>query len=489
MAAAKDNDPLNSQTKLASSSRVEWAAIKSLRPSPKNARTHSRKQIRQIAESIRKFGFLNPVVVDDENMILAGHGQFEAARLEGLTDVPILRFNHLTEAQKRAYAIADNRIAEQAGWDRQLLSVEFGELIDLLPIEGLDISVTGFEIPEINLLMAGRVKSKSASEDVVPPAPRNAVTRPGDLWLLGDHRLLCGDARSAVDFGRLMEGALAAAVFCGPPSMLDGSAVHRGRIEPTECASDCAEMSPEQYREFLSETLGNAVRVSAEGAVHFVCMDWRRVSDLIEVGRDLYDEMLNLVVWNKTNAGQGSPYQSQHEPIGVFRVGRRPQQSNAELSRFGRNRSDVWTYPHTKTTGKNRGAAPAAEPTSRPIALVADALLDCTAKGEIVLDQFAGSGATILAAEKVGAVARSLEREPRFVDVAIQRWQRMTKREATLTGDGNSFTTIAESRAGPLVAPHRLNAVGDDLAVADTTGRGEVGRNSEAATDTEGGHV
>jgi hypothetical protein len=159
MAAAKDKDPLNSQTKLASSSRVEWAAIKSLRPSPKNARTHSRKQIRQIAESIRKFGFLNPVVVDDENMILAGHGRFEAARLEGLTHVPILRFNHLTEAQKRAYAIADNRIAEQAGWDRQLLSIEFGELIDLLPIEGLDISVTGFEIPEINLLMAGRAKS------------------------------------------------------------------------------------------------------------------------------------------------------------------------------------------------------------------------------------------------------------------------------------------------------------------------------------------
>jgi ParB-like chromosome segregation protein Spo0J len=198
-------------------------------------------------------------------MILAGHGRVEAARLEGLTHVPIFRIRHLSEAQKRAYAITDNRIAEQAGWDRQLLSVELGELIDLLPIEGLDISVTGFEIPEIDLLMAGRDKSKSAPEDVVPPAPRNAVTRPGDLWLLGNHRLLCGDARSAVDFGRLMEGALAAAVFCSPPSMLVGSVVRRRRIEPTECASDSAEMSREQYREFLSQTLGNAVRVSAEG--------------------------------------------------------------------------------------------------------------------------------------------------------------------------------------------------------------------------------
>jgi DNA modification methylase len=286
-----------------------------------------------------------------------------------------------------------------------------------------------------------------------------------------------------------MEGALAAAVFCSPPSMLVGSVVRRGRIEPTDCASDSAEMSREQYHEFLSQTLGNAVRVSAEGAVHFVSMDWRRISDLIEVGRDLYDEMLNLVVWNKTNAGQGWPYHSQHEPIGVFRVGRQPQQSNAELSLFGRNRSDVWTYPDTKTTGKNRAAAPAAEPSSRPIALVADALLDCTAKGEIVLDPFAGSGATILAAEKVGAVARGLEREPRVVDVAIHRWQCMTKREATLVGDGRSFTAIAESRASPLVAPCRLIPVGDDSATADTTGNGEFGRSSEVATDTEGGHV
>ena len=437
-------------------------------------------------QSLTPFGFLSPAVVDDQNMILAGHGRVEAARLEGLTHVPIHRFSHLTDAQKRAYAIADNRIAEQAGWDRQLLSVELGELIDLLPTESLDISVTGFEMPEINLLMAGRAKSKSAPEDVVPPAPRNAVTRPGDLWLLGDHRLLCGDARSAVDFDRLMEGALAAAVFCSPPSMLVGSAVHRGRIEPLGCAPDSAEMSTEQYREFLSETLGNAVRVSAQGAIHFVCMDWRRVSDLIEVGRDLYDEMLNLVVWNKTNAGQGSPYRSQHEPIGVFRVGRQPHQNNAELRRFGRNRSDVWTYPDVKTAGKNRGAAPAAEPTSKPIALVTDALLDCTTKGEIVLDPFAGSGATILAAEKVGVLARGLEREPRFVDVAIQRWQRMTIGEATLAGDGRSFATIAESRASLQVAPVRLNSA---MSARSTRSNGEFGRDSEVAADVEDGRV
>ena len=158
MAAAKDDFPSNSQTMPSASTRVEWAPIKSLHPNPKNARTHSKKQIRQIAQSIRQFGFLNPAIVDDANMILAGHGRFEAARLEGLTHVPILRVDNLTEAEKRAYAIADNQIAEQAGWDRQLLSVELGELIDLLPIKGLDISLTGFEIPEIDLLITGRAK-------------------------------------------------------------------------------------------------------------------------------------------------------------------------------------------------------------------------------------------------------------------------------------------------------------------------------------------
>ena len=281
--------------------------------------------------------------------------------------MPILRFNHLTEAEKRAYAIADNRIAERAGWDRQLLSIELGELIELLPIEGLDISLTGFEIPEIELLVAGRAKPRSTPEEVLPQPPLHAVTRPGDLWLLGDHRLLCGDARSADDFGRLMEGTLAAAVFCTPPSMLVGSAIRRGGPEPPGSGLESAEVSPEQYREFLLETLGNAARVSSEDAIHFVCADWRHINELIEVGRTLYGEMLNLVVWNKSSGSPGSPYRSQHEPIGVFQVGRQPHQNN-ELRRFGRNRSDVWTYPVPRAAAKNRVAAPAADPlqTARP---------------------------------------------------------------------------------------------------------------------------
>jgi DNA modification methylase len=205
-------------------------------------------------------------------------------------------------------------------------------------------------------------------------------------------------------------------------------------------------MRPTQFRRFLSETLDNAVRVSTEAAIHFVCMDWRHIDDLVVVGRELYDSMLNLVVWNKTNAGQGSFYRSQHELIGVFRTGGRQHRNNVELGRFGRNRSNVWTYAGANTFGSDRMAALAIHPTVKPTALVADALLDCTAPGDVVLDQFAGSGTTILAAEKVGRIAYCLEYEPRYVDVAILRWQQATRLEAILEGDERTFEEVGSTR-------------------------------------------
>ncbi len=433
---------------LAQLPQVEWFSIEAIRPNPRNARTHSRKQIKQIAASIRKFGFLNPVLVDDANMLLAGHGRFEAAKTEGLTHMPILRFGHLTEVQKRAYVIADNKIAEQAGWDREILAIELGELIDLMPAEGFDVSLTGFEAPEIDQLLADMAPPKPDPEDIPLPLPRTPVTRRGDLWCLGKHRLLCGDAREAASFSRLMNGTLASAVFCDPPYNLRVKAIGgRGRVRHPEFAFGSGEMAPVQFRKFLLATLANGVGVSAEGAVHYVCMDWRHIGDLLHVGREIYGEMLNLVVWNKTNAGQGSFYRSQHELIGVFRVGSLPHRNNIELGRFGRNRSNVWTYAGVNTFGRGRMEALTAHPTVKPVALVADALLDCTARGDVVLDQFAGSGTTILAAEKVGRIAFGLEYEPGYVDVAIKRWQKATKVEATLAGDGRSFEEIGAARS------------------------------------------
>ena len=455
MGAANISSSSNSHLELAGAPQIEWALIATIRPNPKNARTHSRKQIRQIAASIRKLGFLNPLIVDEANMILAGHGRLEAARLEGLTHVPIIRFDHLSEAQKRAYVIADNKIAEQAGWNREMLAIELGELINLLPVEELDVSITGFETAEIDLLFADVASSQPGPEDVIPPFPKTAVTRRGDMWLLGKHRLLCGDAREPKDFDRAMSGALAAAVFCDPPYNLRVRAIGgRGRVQHSEFAFASGEMTQTQFRNFLSQTLSNGVRVSVEGAVHFVCMDWRHIGALIEVGRELYGDMLNIVAWIKSNAGQGSFYRSQHEFIGVFRVGEESHRNNVELGRFGRNRSNVWTYAGVNTFGKGRKEALAAHPTVKPVALVADALLDCTARGDVALDQFAGSGTTILAAGKVARVAVGIEYEPRYVDVAILRWQRMTKLEAILAGDGRSFEDIASARATEIEKPN-----------------------------------
>ena len=427
---------------------VAWLPIGELRPNPRNARTHSKRQLRQIASSIRQFGFLTPVIVDENRMVLAGHGRIEAARLEGLIRVPTVCFDHLTTAQKRAFLIADNKIAEQAGWDREILAIELGELIDLLPVEGFDVSVTGFETAEIDLLLADLTALRNEPQESVPPLPLNAVTEPGDLWLLGRHRLLCGDAQQNKQSSRLMNGASAAALFCDPPYNLRVRAIGgRGRIRHPEFAFGSGEMQPQQFQRFLSKILVNGIRVSAEGAIHFVCMDWRHVTDLISVGRKIYGDMLNLVVWNKTNAGQGSFYRSQHELIGVFRVGEQAHKNNVELGRFGRNRSNVWTYAGVNTFGRGRMEALAVHPTVKPTALVADALLDCTARGDAVLDQCAGSGTIFLAAEKVGRVAYGLEIEPRYVDVAIQRWQELTKLEATLEGDGRSFEEIKHTRA------------------------------------------
>jgi DNA modification methylase len=223
---------------------------------------------------------------------------------------------------------------------------------------------------------------------------------------------------------------------------------------------------------FLSQTLSNGVRVSAQGAVHYICIDWRHISELIEAGRDLYGDLLNLIVWVKSNAGQGSFYRSQHEFIGVFRVGEEPHRNNIELGRFGRNRSNVWIYAGVNTFGKGRMEALAAHPTVKPVALVADALLDCTARGDVVLDQFMGSGTTILAAEKVARVAIGIEYEPRYVDVAILRWQRMTKLEAILAGDGRSFEDMGATRA---IETEKLNPHDQKPAVGQSPPNRAVG--------------
>ena len=372
-------------------------------------------------------------------MILAGHGRRDAAILLGMDLVPTVKVTGLSDAQKRIFALADNKLCENAGWDREVLAVELGELAELLPPLNWDLTVTGFEAAEIDTLFADLGAEKPDPADTLPRLEHDAVTRPGDLWGLGRHRLLCGDARSPADPDRLMAGARARMVFTDPPYNLRIANVQgRGRIKHAEFAYASGEMSEQEYIAFLEESLGNAARVSIDGAVHYVCIDWRHVAELIAAGRAVYGTMLNICVWCKTNAGQGSYYRAQHELISVFRVGDASHQNNIQLGRFGRNRSNVWAYAGVNGFAAGRMDMLAMHPTVKPVALVADAMRDCTTKGDVVLDPFLGSGTTILAAEKIGRRAYGLDCEPKYVDVAIQRWQAYTKSEAVLEGDGRT---------------------------------------------------
>jgi DNA modification methylase len=428
----------------------------SLRTNPRNARTHAKRQIRQLANSIKAAGFIGAIIIDEDDMILAGHGRRDAAILLGMDRVPTIKVIGLSDAQKRVFALADNKLSENAGWDREILALELGELAELLPALNWNLTVTGFEAAEIDTLFADRGPAKPDPADTLPRLEHRPVTRRGDQWRFGQHHLRCGDARSASDLDRLMAGARARMVFTDPPYNVRIADVQgRGRVKHPEFAHASGEMSEPQYIAFLEESLGNAARLSTDGAVHYVCIDWRHIAELIAAGRTVYGAMLNMCVWCKTNAGQGTYYRSQHELIGVFRVGDASHQNNIQLGQFGRNRSNVWTYAGVNAFGAGRMDMLAMHPTVKPVALIADALRDCTTKGDIVLDPFVGSGTTMLAAEKIGRRAYALECEPKYVDVAIQRWQAYTKSEAMLESDGRTY---AEVRAERLKSPSDLDS-------------------------------
>jgi ParB-like chromosome segregation protein Spo0J len=427
--------------------RIEYTSVRELRPHPNNARTHSKKQIRQIANSIQQFGFCNPVLVDDARQIIAGHGRVEAAKLLGIDAVPTVRLAHLSEADKRAYVLADNKLAEKAGWDRELLAIELQGLIEL----DVEIELTGFEMAEIDLLFeeAREANGASGPEDTVPEPSPAPVSQTGDLWLLGSHRLLCGDARDQGAYDQLLAGAKAEFVFTDPPYnvAIDGHVCGLGRVHHREFAMGCGEMSDAEFTAFLKAVFALLAENSVDGSIHQICMDWRHIWEMLEAGRTVYGELKNLCVWNKTNAGMGSFYRSKHELVFVWKCGTAAHLNNFELGQHGRHRSNVWDYPGVNTMRAGRLEELAMHPTVKPVALVADALKDCSRRSGLVLDPFCGSGTILIAAERVGRKARALEIDPTYVDVAVRRWQAYTGKSAILAGSGETFETTAERRA------------------------------------------
>jgi DNA modification methylase len=424
-----------------------------LRPRPTNPRTHSKKQIRQIADSIERFGFTNPVLID--RAIVAGHGRIEAAKLLGIEKVPTIRLEDLTEAEIRAYVIADNKLAENAGWDRELLAIEFQGLLEL--DLDFDVTITGFETPEIDILI-GELEAAEEEDDPADEAPELGdgvpVTKPGDLWLIGKHRLICGDATDPEAYARLMDGAEAQIIFTDSPYNvpIEGHVSGLGKVTHREFAMASGEMSEAEFTEFLATVFRNQARHSADGAIHFICMDWRHLGEVLAAGKSAYSELKNLCVWAKTNGGMGSLYRSQHELVFVFKAGNGPHINNVELGKHGRYRTNIWSYPGINSFGKDRDAELALHPTVKPVKLVADAILDCSKRGGIVLDPFAGSGTTLVAAERTGRRGYGIELDPLYIDVIIRRMAAAAKVEAIHAATGKSFAELERERAGAVAA-------------------------------------
>lgn len=427
---------------------VSYRLIADLRPRAGNPRTHSKKQLDQIAASIKRFGFTNPVLLDTDDGIIAGHGRVEAAKRLDMTEVPTLRFSEMSAADVRAYVIADNRLAEHAGWDRQLLRIEFTYLADL--DFDFDLALTGFELPEIDALI-GIAPSDAVAADPADTLPETAsgpaVTRPGDLWQIGRHRLICGDALEGATYAALLEAEKAGMVFTDPPYNvpIGGHVSGLGKVRHREFAMAAGEMSSEEFIRFLFTVFGHLAKASVDGAIHFHCMDWRHLPEILTAGSASYAELKNLCVWAKTNGGMGSLYRSAHELVLVFKSGRAPHVNNVELGKNGRYRTNVWSYAGANSFGGSRDQDLALHPTVKPVALVSDAILDCSRRKDIVLDAFAGSGTTLIAAHKTGRRGYGIEIDPVYCDVIIRRLRERAGLEATLAG--RSFDQVAAERA------------------------------------------
>ena len=370
-----------------------------------------------------------------------------AAKELGLDAVPTLRLSHLSAEERRAYVLADNKLALNAGWDSEILAIELQALIDL----DFDVTLTGFSLAEVDLTLdQAREASTETSDnpaDLIPEPPEVAVSQPGDLWHLGRHRLLCGDARSSTDIATA-HGRRDGGPDLHRPALQRADRRQRRRpgLHPSPrvrlCLGrdDASSSSPHSCK----ETLGNAAAAAKDGAIAFVCMDWRHLREVLDAGEAVFSELKNLCVWNKRNGGMGTFYRSKHELVFVFKVGTAPHTNSFGLGETGRYRTNVWDYAGISSLGAKRMEELAMHPTVKPVALVADAIRDCSRRGDIVLDTFGGSGSTLIAAETCGRQARLIEYDPIYCDTIIRRWETYTGKRATLDGDGRAFEDVAD---------------------------------------------
>lgn len=430
--------------------QIEVLNLEDIHPNPENARTHSKRQIKLLAKGIAAHGFNVPLLIDKAGLLIAGHGRLEALKFLGRSEAPVIRLEHLTPEEAKAFAIADNRLGDLSEFDDRQLALTLKSLADLNL--DFDLETTGFTVGEIDLKIEGLDQPEEASFDPAddPPPSGPPVCKLGDLWVLGEHRIFCGDALDPESYAALLEGALVDGAFVdGPYNVpIHGHVRGKGRKRQfREFAEAVGEMDGPEFTAFLSEACRLAALHSRDGAVQFWCMDWRHLRHLLAAGGGAFDELLNICVWNKGRGGMGALYRSAHEMIAVFRKGRTQHRNNVELGRNGRYRTNVWSYPGVLSFLRSGEEADliAQHPTPKPVAMVADALLDVTARGDLVLDSFLGSGSSLMACERIGRRCRGIELDPLYVDLAIRRWRRMTGEDAVRACDGALFTALEEA--------------------------------------------
>ena len=421
--------------------QFESVAIDSLRIPERDLRKHPTRQIEKLAKSIDRFGFVAPILIDARGEVIAGLARIAAAKRLGVLQAPAIRVEHLSPEEVRAYRIADNRLAEDADWNDEALRIEVRELIEL----DFDIEALGFEVPEIDIMLD---VTEPQAEEEIPSLLSVPVTRPGDVWVLGLHRLICGDALAPDTYSALLGDQLADMVFTDPPYNvpIDRHVSGLGKIRHREFAMASGEMSTEAFSSFLETSHAQLLKHLKAGGIAFSCMDWRSVSTLMGASQSAGFDLINLAVWDKGVGGMGALYRSQHELVCVLKKPGAAHRNNVELGKYGRNRTNIWTYPGYNAGSRDRDKALSLHPTVKPVGLITDAIKDVTARGEIILDAFAGSGSTLLAAEETGRVARLIELDPIYCDVIIKRVTETLNLEATLEASGQSFKAIRDER-------------------------------------------
>ena len=434
MATRKQEEVLQAQA-LA----VSYISPEEVKPYQNNPKKHSEKQITQIINSIKEFKFNNPILIDENNVLIAGHGRLLASKHLQIKEIPAIRLTHLTESQKKAYRIADNKLTENGAWDTDLLKIEFEE-IQKLNLD-LNLDITGFDNQEIDLLFNPPPPADNKLNKIPYIPEKEIVSKAGDIWQLGSHRIICGDALERITFERLLQDKHAAMVFTDPPYnvKINGHVCGNGAIKHKEFAMASGEMGSNEFTEFLSANFKLLKEFSKNGSLHLICMDWRHVEEISRAGH-VYDEFKNICVWNKTNAGMGSLYRSKHEFIFVYKNGEQKHINNIELGSKGRYRTNVWDYAGVNTF-KNTNLLKL-HPTVKPVELIWDAILDVSKRGDIVLDSFLGSGSTLIACEKAHRLCYGIELEPLYIDTTIRRWQELTGKEAIRESDEKSYKKI-----------------------------------------------